>query len=120
MRILIDMNLSPQWALFLQSRGFDALHWSSIGSPSASDEEVLAYAEASGFVIFTHDLDFGMLLAARGSSRPSVVQTRTQDVLPSALGSTLIRLIETTRNSLESGALVSLDDAGQRIRILPI
>jgi predicted nuclease of predicted toxin-antitoxin system len=33
---------------------------------SSPDAEILDYAETHGFVLFTHDLDFGMLLAARG------------------------------------------------------
>jgi predicted nuclease of predicted toxin-antitoxin system len=69
MKILVDMNLSPTWVPFLADRGFEAVHWSTIGQPSVADEEVLGYAEANGFIVFTHDLDFGMLLAAR-KTRP--------------------------------------------------
>lgn len=65
MRILIDMNLSPLWVPFLSTHGIESLHWSSIGKSSAPDTEILAYAAQHGLVIFTHDLDFGMLLAAR-------------------------------------------------------
>jgi predicted nuclease of predicted toxin-antitoxin system len=80
MKILIDMNLSPSWVQFLVTRGFGAVHWSSIGEISAPDALILEYAASNGFVVFTHDLDFGMLLAARKSRGPSVIQVRTQDV----------------------------------------
>jgi hypothetical protein len=30
-RLLIDMNLSPEWVAELGRHGFDAVHWSSIG-----------------------------------------------------------------------------------------
>jgi predicted nuclease of predicted toxin-antitoxin system len=43
------------------------------------------YAAANGLVIFTNDLDFGALLADREARKPSVIQIRTQDVLPEAL-----------------------------------
>jgi predicted nuclease of predicted toxin-antitoxin system len=67
MKILIDMNLSPMWVQFLVSHGIEAVHWSSIGEASASDSRILDYAASNGYVVFTHDLDFGMLLAARKS-----------------------------------------------------
>jgi len=78
------------------------------------------YAKAGGFVIFTHDLDFGMLLAIRGSVGPSVVQIRTQDVLPTAVGSLVVNALQTARIHLEAGALVTIDPVQRRIRLLPI
>jgi predicted nuclease of predicted toxin-antitoxin system len=42
--------------------GFEAVHWSDVGRASASDTEIMDYADARGFVIVMHDLDFGMLL----------------------------------------------------------
>ena len=58
MKILVDMNLSPQWISFLQENGFEAIHWSQIGTAQAADAEIMEYASAQGLVIFTHDLDF--------------------------------------------------------------
>ena len=84
MKILIDMNLSPLWVQFLVDSGFDSVHWSSIGPSAAPDTQIMDYASANGLVIFTHDLDFGALLASRKTSRPSVIQIRTQDVMPAA------------------------------------
>jgi predicted nuclease of predicted toxin-antitoxin system len=42
--------------------------------------EIFGFAAANGWV-FTHDLDFGALLAALRANRPSVVQVRCRDVL---------------------------------------
>ena len=42
MKFLVDMNLSPLWAPFLASHGFGAVHWSTVGQPSAPDREILA------------------------------------------------------------------------------
>ena len=120
MKILIDMNLSPLWVRFLVTHGIEAVHWSSIGEVSAPDSLNLYYAASNGFVIFTHDLDFGMLLAARKSRGPSVIQVRTQDVLPSAIGVVVLRAIEASREHLEAGAIVTVDLARNRIRLLPI
>jgi predicted nuclease of predicted toxin-antitoxin system len=113
MKLLIDMNLSPLWVQFLADSGFDSIHWSDIGQPWAPDTEIMDYASAYGLVIFTHDLDFGALLANRKTRQPSVIQVRTQDVLP-----TDHRL--DGRSHLEAGALVTVDPNRHRIRLLPI
>jgi hypothetical protein len=76
MKLLIDMNLSPLWVQFLADSGFDSIHWSSIGQPWASDTEIMDHASAYGLVIFTHDLDFGALLAKLKTRQPSVIQVR--------------------------------------------
>jgi predicted nuclease of predicted toxin-antitoxin system len=120
MRILVDMNLSPLWVPFLSDHGFHALHWSQVSAASAADSEILDYAASNGFVVFTHDLDFGILLAARQAKGPSVIQVRTQDVLPASLGQPLLRAIEAARAHLERGALLTVDLLHQRIRLLPI
>jgi predicted nuclease of predicted toxin-antitoxin system len=120
MKILIDMNLSPAWVQFLVTHGIEAVHWSTIGEASAPDSRIFDYAASNGFVVFTHDLDFGMLLAARKSPGPSVIQVRTQDVLPSAIGAIVIRAIEAGRDHLEAGAIVTVDLTQNRIRLLPI
>jgi len=120
MRILVDMNLSPMWVPFLVTHGIEAVHWSTIGEPSAPDSQVLDYAALNDLVVFTHDLDFGMLLAARKSRGPSVIQVRAQDVLPSAIGAVILRAIDTGRDYLETGAILSVDLIQNRIRLLPI
>ncbi|MBI1790868.1 MAG: DUF5615 family PIN-like protein [Acidobacteria bacterium] len=120
MRILVDMNLSPLWVPYLARHGFEALHWSSVGRPSAPDAEILAFAAANGYIVFTHDLDFGMLLAAHETRGPSVVQVRSQDVLPSAIGEAVLGAIQAAQPHLEKGAIVTVDPVRQRIRLLPI
>jgi predicted nuclease of predicted toxin-antitoxin system len=41
----------------------------------------------------THDLDFGMLLASVRTNRPSVIQIRSQDVLPFAIADIVLRAV---------------------------
>ena len=120
MIVLVDMNLSPSWVPFLQRHGIEAVHWSNLGAPGASDEEIMDRALAGGFVIFTHDLDFGTLLAMRRSHGPSVIQIRTQDVLPAAAGSLVLEALNAAGAHLAAGALVTIDPIRRRIRLLPI
>lgn len=42
MKILVDMNLSPEWVEVLQQAGFTAIHWSAVGKANAQDTELLA------------------------------------------------------------------------------
>jgi predicted nuclease of predicted toxin-antitoxin system len=70
MRILLDMNLSPTWVGFLVQEGFEAVHWASVGSPLASDADIMEWARRNGHVVFTHDMDFSALLAVTGATGP--------------------------------------------------
>ncbi len=90
-----------------------------MGSRSAADQLILEYASENDLVVFTHDLDFGALLAHRKTSKPSVIQIRCQDVLPDAIGEIIIRAILATQQHLEAGALVTVEMAKNRVRILP-
>lgn len=44
MRLLLDMNLSPDLCLSLTAMGHEAVHWSKVGEPTAPDESVMKYA----------------------------------------------------------------------------
>lgn len=120
MKIVIDMNLSPQWVGVLAIAGHECVHWSGIASPSASDREILSWARSNGFIVFTHDLDFGAILSASGAESPSVFQVRTQDVSPHRIGNAVLQSLQQFEELLMQGALVSIDEARARARILPI
>ena len=85
LRLLVDMNLSPSWVEILCDGGFEAEHWSQIGSHDAPDSELFEWARTHGYIVFTHGLDFGAMLNATQAESPSVFQVRTDDVSPEAL-----------------------------------
>jgi predicted nuclease of predicted toxin-antitoxin system len=114
------MNLTPEWVTFLAQHGIAAEHWVKFGSPTASDAEIMEFARASGYVVFTHDLDFGNLLAATNARGPSVVQVRTQEPTPSAIGPVIVAALRDLRIQLERGALVTIDASSLRSRVLPL
>ena len=120
MKVLLDMNLSPVWVPFLEAAGVPAVHWSTVGDPRAEDRELMTWARSNGYVVFTNDLDFSALLAITRGSGPSVLQIRTQDLMPAAVGNTVVRLLEAHRNVLLDGAILTLDVRGSRVRILPL
>ena len=118
--ILIDMNLTPDWAALLQSAGWTATHWSTVGDPKATDETIMDWAVANEYIVFTHDLDFGTILALTYKTGPSVLQIRGQNVMPDHMGSLVIVAIRQHESDLESGALVVVEEGKNRVRILPI
>jgi predicted nuclease of predicted toxin-antitoxin system len=120
MRILIDMNLSPDWVAVLTRAGHDAVHWSSVGDTRAPDSQILEYARGHAQLLFTHDLDFAVILAMTRQIGPSVLQVRTHDVMPEAIGALILSVLTEHADVLEQGALVSADEASARVRILPI
>lgn len=120
MKILIDVNLPPRWVDVLAASGFEAVHWASVGDPRAPDAELMRFARERGYVVLTHDLDFGTLLALTRAVGPSVVQIRAQDVMPESASGLVIQALRAHRRDLESGALVTIDAAAARLRVLPI
>jgi predicted nuclease of predicted toxin-antitoxin system len=99
-KFLIDINLSPLWVGYLESHGFEAVHWSTVGNPSAADSEIFEFAAAGNWIVFTHDLDFGLMLATLRTSAPKM---RSQDVLPSAMGDVVVRAIRVAKPYFEAG-----------------
>jgi predicted nuclease of predicted toxin-antitoxin system len=81
---------------------------------------ILGWAKNNDFIVFTHDLDFGALLAAGGAEGPSVIQIRTQNITPEAIGKIVTDAIHQFREELERGALISVIPRRSRARILPL
>ena len=120
MKLLIDMNLSPRWVSVLMEAGFDAVHWSTLGRSNALDTEIMDFAKANGYVVLTHDLDFGAILAATHGEKPSVVQIRSEDVSPDVVGKSVIFALRQMTSELDEGALLTLDPNRPRLRMLPL
>lgn len=102
MKLLIDMNLSPSWVEVLSAaEGINAVHWSTIGTKTASDREIMSWAESNGHIVLTHDLDFGAMLAATGADSPSVLQLRFQDVSPEKSERLVLDVLRVSKKSLK-------------------
>lgn len=117
--ILIDMNLSIEWVEELAKHGWSAVHWSTVGDPRAEDSTLMAWAAQNGCVVFTHDLDFGTILALTHATGPSVLQVRGQNTLPEHLGPIVIAALQQHEAALAAGAIVVVEELRSRVRVLP-
>lgn len=120
MKILVDMNLSPRWVIYLRQFNFASEHWSNVGAHSAPDFEILEYSKAFGYIVLTHDLDFSAILSATKALKPSVIQIRTQVPNPQTVGLLVVKAIEQNAKELGQGGLLTIDKKINRIRLLPI
>ena len=120
LRIVVDMNLSVEWIPLLERAGWSAVHWSAIGDPRAEDATIMAWAVTNRHVVLTHDLDFGTTLALTHAGGPSVIQVRGQRVLPEHVGSIVLAALKQYEADLSAGALVVVEQAKSRVRVLPL
>jgi predicted nuclease of predicted toxin-antitoxin system len=120
MKLLIDMNLSPAWMQCFSKHDIHAVHWQELGAVTASDGTIMEYARTHDCIVFTHDMDFGTLLALTQAVAPSVIQVRTQDVTPDHLESLVMAALRQFWHELEQGAILVIDEQRSRVRMLPL
>lgn len=119
-RLLLDQGLPRSTVNFLLGAGWDVVHACQCGLATASNEQILQYAQANGRVICTLDADFHALLAVSGASGPSVVRIRRNGMRGSEVASLLVRVWSEVSASLERGAVVTVTESAIRLRRLPI
>lgn len=120
MKFLADQNVSKKVVEKLREAGFDVDRVEDLLHCRATDTEILAEAEKNQAVIISHDQDFSTLLAASGSTRPSLVNLRVSFVEVDRLSQLIAAILVATEDDLDAGAVVTVDDTRVRIRRLPI
>jgi predicted nuclease of predicted toxin-antitoxin system len=86
MRLLLDQNLSRDLPALLAGPTFDVADTRTLGMRRWDDDAITDYAAAEGRVIVSADTDFGAILAARQSAKPSfVLLRRTNNLSPEAI-----------------------------------
>jgi predicted nuclease of predicted toxin-antitoxin system len=78
------------------------------------------YAAANDYVVITHDLDFGAILAITHGKKPSVVQIRSVDISPDTVAAQTVAALRLVEAELEAGALLTVEPDRTRLRILPL
>lgn len=120
MRFLVDNSLSPRLAAELRTRGHDAIHLRERTRPDVPDEVVFELASVEDRVVPAQDTDLGTIVAARGTTKPSVVLIRRREKSTEAVLAALLLCIDRVASDLGADAVVVIEDERVRVRRLPI
>jgi len=121
MRFLVDQNLSRKVAEALRAAGHNVVHTSEVELSTASDRSIADLAVAEERVVVSADTDFGILLAASGAERPSVLLVRLRSPRRAkAVAEIVAANLDDVAEDLQAGAIVVLEDERVRIRRLPL
>lgn len=119
MRLLLDQNLSRDLPALLAGPLFDVADTRSLGMQRWDDEAIADYAVAEDRIIVS--ADFGAILAARQSAKPSfVLLRRTNNLSAEAVAAVLVSNLPAHEEALAEGAIVVIADNVVRVRQLPI
>jgi predicted nuclease of predicted toxin-antitoxin system len=120
LRFLIDNALPPLLADLLAGAGHDAVHVRAYGMQAATDEDILARALLEDRIVVSADSDFGAILAARESERPSFILFRDQNLnVADDYFGVLFPALRLLEPELLSGCVAVLRNGWLRVRKLP-
>jgi predicted nuclease of predicted toxin-antitoxin system len=120
MRFLADMGISRRMCDHLRAAGHDAAHLRDLGLQRLPDAEVFARAITEQRVVLTFDLDFGEIAAHCRGPWASVVVFRLADTTSSHVCARLDVALAAASEALERGAVVVVEEARCRVRLLPL
>ena len=119
-KLIGDMNISPQTVTALQQQGWDIIRVLDVLPATASDVEILNFARQENRVIVTHDLDFSMLVALSGYNQPSLITLRLSSTDLNIVNKKLLETLPHIEQQLQAGSAITIEDTAVRIRQLPI
>lgn len=97
------------------------MHVRNLGLAKAEDDVIFDRAASEARILVSADTDFGTLLAMRASSKPSVILFRHGAEHRPLLQVDLLRdNLPTLVESLEAGAIVTIEPTRIRVRLLPL
>lgn len=117
MRLLLDANLSPETAIFLQSRGFGAKSLIEMGLGAMIDDKVFEFARRSNSILVTFDLDFGEMYYFATDKKLNVIVLRLNDQRVESVNAVLEQFFETHGDLFgnKHKRLVIISDSGVRV-----
>jgi len=120
MRWLLDQGLPRSAAGILHDSKEDAIHIGDIGMSEAPDLEIIQHASSEDRVIVTLDSDFHALLAAAGSSKPSVIRIREEALKGHQIAELVLNISRQFKAELERGCVMSFLAGKIRYRVRPL
>ena len=120
MRFLFDENMPRSFPKILRELGYDAIHVSDVGLTSTKDRIIVSFAEKTGDVMITFDLDFTTIVATENLPFPSVITFRLPELNQIDFRIIMSQHLESLLIPLERGALITINERGIRIKYLPV
>lgn len=120
MRWLLDQGLPRSAAAILKQAQEDAIHVGDIEMAEALDPEIIQHASREDRVIVTLDSDFHALLAAAGSSKPSVIRIRQEGLKGRQVAQLVLKISRQFKQELERGCVITFRAGEIRYRMLPL
>ena len=102
MRFLVDAQLPPALARWLDSQGHKADHVFDLGMAKASDREIWQHAQQTNSVIITKDEDF-IILQSFANNSPPILWIRFGNTTRHQLLTAFARLLPDILQALSSG-----------------
>jgi predicted nuclease of predicted toxin-antitoxin system len=120
MRFLADAGVAQRVVEWLRGEGHDASHLRDQGLQRLADGQVFSKAAAEQRIVLTFDLDFGEIVALSASPATSVILFRLRDTSTPHVIERLRSVLKSSREALEQGAIVVVEDGRHRVREFPI
>ena len=120
LEFIANMNISPLTVEQLRKHGWDVVRVPEIMDMKSKDTDILDYARRENRIVITQDLDFSMLLALSGYSKPSLINLRLENARPDFVTARIVDVISTMEKELEEGVIITADETSARYRNLPI
>ena len=120
MRFLADMGVDVRAVAWLRQRGHDAVHLREEGLHRMTDSDIFAKVAHEGRTILIFDLDFSEISALAGAGLPSLIVFRIENARYGNVITRLNAVLSASRQALEDGAIVTVEQTRHRVRRLPI
>jgi predicted nuclease of predicted toxin-antitoxin system len=120
MKFFADINVSTHVVAGLAAHGHDVSRTDAFLPASAPDHDILAFVHGQGGALITRDQDFSALVALSGATAPSIVNLRHSRTDPAFLVGVLDHVLRSRRRDLEEGCIITVDDGGVRVHLLPV
>jgi predicted nuclease of predicted toxin-antitoxin system len=120
MKFLADMGISQSTVKWLLREGHDAIHVRDLNMNSAADEDIIEAARQKGYTVLTCDLDFGDIMAVTGDVSPGIIIFRLENSKPDNINKRLEQVLRESSTALAEGALIIVEEARHRVRLLPV
>ncbi len=120
MRFPGDACIDIRVIKWLRSQGYDATHLREEGLQRLPDEEIFKKAISENRVILTFDMDFGEIIALSKDEKTSVILFRLHNTRTSQVIVRLLAVLADSKDALDKGAVVIIEESRHRIRYFPI